>query len=549
MPLAPQPPTAQSPPAPAVRPGLTLAAVALGLMMVMLDSTVVSIANPTIGRDLGASLPDLQWVTNGYLLAVATGVITGGKLGDRFGRKRVFLTGVSGFALASLLCALSGSIGMLIGARVLQGLFGALLLPNTLAILRATFPPERLQQAVGAWAGSSAIALASGPIVGGLLVEHVTWESIFLVNLVLGGIALTVGWRVITESRGDGAGTRFDLLGVVLLSGGLFALVWGVIKAQDHGWSSAYTLGFLAAAAALLAGWLAWEARGARSPLVPLELFRSRTLAAGVALVMLAIFALFGVLFFLTLYLQRVHGFSPVEAGVRLLPLTCLVAVSAPIGGQLVARFGPRPSMVAGMLLVAGGLVGLSGVAPDSGYGALWPCFVLVGLGVGQVQTSASQAILGSAPERLAGIAGGLQTTMLQVGGALGTSVLGSILASRVADDYPGELVARGVAAGPAGLLSERTADAVAQGVVPVPPQVPPGMAGRVTEAGMQAFTNGLGTVMLVGASVALTGALIGLLAGQRTTRTRVAARPEIRQASSRNAATSSPDARSVTPS
>src|ERR1700754_3281061 len=231
--------TSSSPALGAVRPRgrdnpwLTLAAVALGIMMVGLDATVVGVANPTIAADLGASLADLQWVTNGYLLALAALLIVGGKLGDRFGRKRVFMIGVVGFALMSLLCALAKTIELLVIARVLQGVAGAMLMPNTLALLRSAFPPAELNRAVGIWGASSAIAIASGPIVGGLLVEHVSWQSIFLLNLPLGLLAAVVAWLWVTESRETTVSSSFDLPGVALLSGGLFLVIWALIKAQD----------------------------------------------------------------------------------------------------------------------------------------------------------------------------------------------------------------------------------------------------------------------------------------------------------------------------
>lgn len=321
-------------------PGFTLLAVALGVMMVALDGTVVSVANPTIERDLSASLSGLQWVTNGYLLALAVALITGGKLGDLFGRRRAFMGGVAGFALASLGCALSGSIGMLVAFRVIQGVAGALLMPNTLAILRATFPPEQLTKAVGVWGATSALAVASGPIVGGLLVEHVSWESIFLLNLPLGLITLVVTATVVTESRETTVGRGFDFPGLALLSAGLFLLIWALIKAQSHGWLSGYVLGFGIAGLVLLAGFAVREHRAA-SPMLPLDVFASRSVSAGTALTIIGFIGLFGVLFFITLYLQNVHGYSPVETGVKMLPLTLTFIVSPVIGSVLTERIGP----------------------------------------------------------------------------------------------------------------------------------------------------------------------------------------------------------------
>jgi EmrB/QacA subfamily drug resistance transporter len=486
-------------------PWLTLVAVAFGLMMVGLDNTIVAVANPTIGRHFGASLGGLQWVTNAYLLAVATGLITGGKLGDRFGRKRIFLIGTSGFALASLACGLSGSLTQLVAFRVVQGLFGAMLLPQTLAILRATFPAERLAQAVGFWAGASSVAIASGPIIGGLLVEHVSWQAIFFVNVPVAALSVTVGTLVIRDSKDLSSGRGFDVPGVLLLSGGLFSLIWGLIRAESHGWGSTSVVSFLAAAAILLTAFVVRQ-RVARSPLIPLSLFHSARFSAGVGLVVAVAFCLFGVLFYITLYLQRVHGYSPVGAGVRMLALTAVIGVSAPVGGMIVGRIGPRLPLAGGFTLIAIGLVGLSQLGPSSSYLGVWPWFLLMGIAVGMVQTGASQAIVGNAPRDRAGIASGIQTTALQVGAVLGTSVLGTIMSSRVASVFTGKLVSAGVPGGTAQQLSS-SSHAVAQGIVP-PVGGSPDVARAVTTASLNSFTSGLEAAFLVATGVALVAAV-----------------------------------------
>ena len=391
-------------------PAWTLVAVALGVMMVAIDGTVVSVANPTISRDLHASLADLQWVTNGYLLSLAVLLIVGGKLGDRFGRRTIFSIGIVGFALMSLGCALSSSIGELIVFRVLQGVAGAMLMPNTLAILRSTFPPETLGRAVGIWGGSTALATASGPIVGGLLVQHVSWQSIFLLNLPLGALALAVTLSVVRDSRDLTSGRGFDLPGVATLSGGLFCIVWALIETDSHAWASAYTIAFLAAGLVLLVAFVVRESSTSR-PLLPLKLFRSRSLSAGTVLVLLGFLGLFGVLFFVTLYLQNVHGYSPVATGVRLLPLTGVFAFSAPIGGVLTARFGPRIPLLVGMLLLGVAMLGLRGISVHSGYLSLWPWFLALGIALGLTVVASTEAIVGNAPVEVGGVAGGLQTT------------------------------------------------------------------------------------------------------------------------------------------
>jgi EmrB/QacA subfamily drug resistance transporter len=497
----------------AANPWLSLVAVALGVMMVGLDGTVVGVANPTIAKDLDASLAGLQWVTNGYLLALAVLLIVGGKLGDRYGRKKVFIVGIVLFALTSLGCALSSTIEQLIAFRVLQGVGGALLLPNTLAILRASFPPEQLNQAVGAWGGSSAIAVASGPIIGGLLVENVSWESIFLLNLPLGLLAAIVAARWVTESKESTASSSFDVPGVALLSGGLFLVIWALIKAQDHGWGSAYVLGFAAVGLLLLVGFGLRE-RSTREPLLPLDLFANRSLSAGVVLIIVAFFALFGVLFFIGLYLQNVHGYSPVATGVRLLPLTATFAISAPLGGVLTQRFGPRAPLFAGMLILIVCFIGLSDLSVDSSYNAQWPFYFGIGLAMGMIIVASTEAVVGNAPVDQGGIAGGLQSTANQLGGVLGTAVLGSVLVSAVGSSLMDNLLKAGVPRATATQVAAQK-ELVGQGVAPVTPDMSASVAHAVTDASFAAFMDGLHAAMHVSIGLAVVGALLALLVGR----------------------------------
>ncbi|MDA8275931.1 MAG: MFS transporter [Actinomycetota bacterium] len=490
-------------------PAWTLVAVALGVMMVGLDGTVVSIANPYIARSLHGSLADLQWVTNAYLLVLAVLLIPMGYLGDRFGRKTVFLVGVAGFALMSLSVGLVGSMAGVIAFRALQGAFGAMLMPNSLAIIRNTFPPEKLNSAVGIWGGATAISVASGPIVGGLLVEHVSWESVFYVNVPVGALALVIGMLLLAESRVERPG-RFDVPGLGLLGAGLFGIVFGLIKASTWGWGDARTLALLAGGVALVGLFGVVEARTAE-PLLPMRLFRRRSITFGTVTVLLGFFAMFGVLFFVTLYLQNVHGYDPVEAGVHMLPLTAVFVVASPLGGVLNQRFGPKLVVPLGMAMVGVGLVLLLSLQPASGYVHLWPSFVLVGMGVGMVIVASSDAIVANAPRDDAGVAGGLQSTALQLGGVLGTSILGSVLVTRVGSALVGSLVGAGVP----GALATRlhaTTELVAQGAAPTFPGAPARLQQAVVAGSHHAFMTGLHIAILVAAVAAFVAAVLGLL-------------------------------------
>jgi EmrB/QacA subfamily drug resistance transporter len=495
----------------AVRQGWTLASVAFGVIMVGLDGTVVAIANPYIGRALHGSLADLQWVTNAYLLALAVLLIPMGNLGDRIGRKKVFLAGVAGFALSSLGVGVAGSISGVILLRAVQGVFGAMMMPNTLGIIRNTFPPDKLNRAVGIWGGSSAISIAGGPIVGGLLVEHVNWQSVFFLNVPVGAVALVIGLAVLAESR-DLAPRRFDVGGVLLLGASLFCIVFSLVKAETWGWTALRTLGLLVGGIVLLAVFAAYESR-VQDALVPMKLFRSISLSVGTIAVLLEFFAMYGVLFFVTLYLQNVHGYDPVAAGVHLLPLTAMFMVASPLGAILNEKLGGRVAVPFGMACLGVGMLLLLALEPASGYIHLWPSFVLVGLGVGIVVVASSDAIVANAPAEEGGVAGGLQSTSVQLGGVLGTSVLGSILATKVGASFSHDLVARGVPMQLAAKL-QAARQLVTEGVAPHLSAAPGLLQAAVNSGANAAFMSGLHLALLVGAGVSFLAALVGILIG-----------------------------------
>jgi EmrB/QacA subfamily drug resistance transporter len=489
-----------------MRARLTLIVVSLGVMMVGIDGSVVSIANPFIARSLNASLADLQWVTNAYLLALAVLLIVGGKLGDRYGRKRMFLIGVIGFALSSVAIGLVGSISGVIAFRVLQGAFGAILMPNTLALLRSAYSEDELTRAVGTWSSAAGAATAAGPILGGLLVDNVSWESVFYLNVPVAIATLALGIPYLLESR-ESHRDPIDWPGVLTLAGGLSALIYALVKGQEWGWVAGRTLGTLGLAVMLLVAFVYAEAR-ASAPLLPLWLFKDRSVSMGSLIVLLNFFALFGVLFFVSLYLQSVSGYSALSAGLRTLPLTAVFSLSSPIGARITTRYGPRVPIGFGLLAVALALLLLTGLEPNSPYWHLWPEFILLGMGIGFVISASTEAIVGNVDIDHAGVAGGLQATSIQLGGVLGTAVLGSVLAGRVGSVLFGKLTSAGVAPDLAHqVLAQK--EIVGQGVAPIPPGTSQPVAAAIAHGSHAAFMSGLHLSMLVAAIITLIGAAL----------------------------------------
>jgi len=493
-------------------PGLTLVAVAIGMMMVGIDGTIVAVANPAIQAQLHASLAGIQWVTNGYLLALAVLLIPAGKAGDRFGHKKVFLIGAAGFAAASAGVGLSGDVArstaLVILFRVVQGAFGAMLQPTALALLRRNFPAEKLNSALGVWGAVIGASTAAGPIVGGLLVQHVNWEACFYVNIPVALVTLAVGLLVLRETSTSAADRSFDLPGVGLLSVFLFTLVWTMIKGGAYGWGSTKTIALIVVATLAVTAFIVRESK-AQQPLLPLRLFRSVPLSAGVVLVMTLMFGMFGAMFFMTFFFENVHGLTPVDTGVRLLPLTGMMIVASPISGRLITRTGPRGPLVGGMLLAALALFGLSRIGLTSSLNDTIVWFALLGLGLSPVVVGATDVIVGNAPVELAGVAGGLQSTAMQVGGTIGTAVLGAVMAARVGALLPGRWSAAHLP--PDALAGAESATSV--GVAPVPPGTPAPLADLITAVSHATFVSGMSAAFLVAAIVALGGAGIATLA------------------------------------
>jgi EmrB/QacA subfamily drug resistance transporter len=405
--------------------GWTLAIVSVALFMVTLDNLVVTNALVSIREDLGASLEDLEWTVNAYTLSYAVFLLTAAALGDRFGRRRVFAVGIGLFTLASAAAAFAPSTEALIAARALQGLGGAVITPLSLTLLSEAFAAEKRGLALGIWSGVSGLGVALGPVVGGAVVEGLSWQWIFLLNVPIGLALGPAAMRMLRESRG--ANPSLDLPGVALASTGLLGLVFGIVRAQELGWTSTTVIGSIAAGAGLLTAFAVWETR-TETPMLPMRFFRNRTFAAtnGVSLAMF--FGAFGSIFLLAQFFQVAQGYSPLEAGLRTLPWTAMPIFVAPIAGILSDRIGSRPLMATGLALQAAGLSWIAIVTePTAAYALFVPGFVLTGSGMAMVFAPAANAVLGSVRPDEAGQASGATNTVREIGGVLGVAVLATI--------------------------------------------------------------------------------------------------------------------------
>ncbi len=402
----------------------TFAITSTALFMVVLDNLVVSTALPVIRTDLGATIEELEWTVNAYTLTFAVFLLTGAALGDRFGRKRMFMVGIAIFTGASAAAALAPSMDWLIAARAVQGVGGALVTPLTLTILSAAVPRERRGMALGAWSGIAGLAVAMGPLVVGAVVDGISWQWIFWLNVPVGLVLLPLATRL-QESRGPDR--ALDLPGLALASLGLLGVVWGLVHGNAEGWASTEILGSLAAGALLLAAFVAWESRAAR-PMLPMRLFRSRAFSAANGASLFMYFGMFGSIFLLTQFFQTVQGYSPLEAGLRVLPWTAMPMVVAPIAGALSDRVGGRPFMALGLGLQAAGLAWIAAVSePTVDYASLVGPFVLSGIGMGMFFAPVANVVLSAVRPHEEGKASGANNAIREVGGVLGVAVLASI--------------------------------------------------------------------------------------------------------------------------
>jgi EmrB/QacA subfamily drug resistance transporter len=400
----------------------------LGSLMAALDTLVVSTALSAIRLDLGASIEELEWTVNAYNLSFAVFLITAAALGDRYGRRRLYATGLGLFAVASAACALAPDVGWLIAARAVQGLGGALVLTLGLALLSSAFPPERRGAAIGLFSAITGISVASGPLVGGAVVEGIDWEWIFWLNVPIGLAAVPLVLTRIRESFGPDTGLDFP--GLALVTGAAFATVWGLVRGNPAGWGSIEVVGALAAGVLLAGAFVAWELR-AREPMLPMSFFRSRAFSAGNAAIFFTFASLFTGVFFFAQLLQTVLGQGPLEAGLRLIPWTATFITVAPIAGTLADRFGERPFMAGGLLLQAVGLAWIA-VLADAGvtYGELVIPLIVAGVGVSMAIPSGQNAVVGSVPEAAIGKAAGANSMARELGGVFGIAVTVAVFAA-----------------------------------------------------------------------------------------------------------------------
>jgi EmrB/QacA subfamily drug resistance transporter len=417
--------------APENRKWWTLGAVSVGLFMIMLDNTVVNVALPSIRKDLGISISELEWVVNAYALTFGVLLLTGGKLADLLGRRAIFIAGLVIFTGSSLWCGLAGGAASLIAARTVQGVGAALMNPATLSIITATFPPRQRGTAIGIWAGVSALALAFGPIVGGVLTQDIHWSWIFFVNIPV-GIAGVVGALVfIDESKDSSREQRLDLPGLLTSAIGLFALTFGLIETNDNAWTSARVLSLFAIAVVFLVAFVMLELHQ-RLPMLDMKLFKNATFSGANSVMFLVGLAMFGIFFYNSLFLQNVLHYGAIKTGATFLPMTVLIIFVAPVAGRLADRIGPRWLMGAGMTLLTGSLLLFATLDAQSSWWAILPGLLVGGVGMAITMAPTTAAAMSSVPVDQAGVGSAVINSMRQVGGSLGIALMGALVATAV---------------------------------------------------------------------------------------------------------------------
>ena len=475
---------------------IVLLTMCFALFMAMLDNTVVNVALPTIQLKLRAGFSALQWIVDGYVLAFASLLLTGGILGDRYGRKRMFLSGLALFTLASAGCGLSGSASMLIAFRALQGVGGAMLIPGTLSILTVTFPPQERAQALGIWAGVSGIALALGPTLGGYLVDHVGWQSVFFLNIPIGIAGFIVATRVVRESHSEFQ-RRLDFGGLALGTLALVSLTFGIIEANDKGWRDPLIVATLIGFVVFSVAFLMWERRSDHA-MLPLALFRVPAFAAGNAIAFAISLGMFGTFFFMALYMQQIRGYRPFSAGLRLLPLTVMIIVVAPNAGRLASKYGSRWPMTFGLTMAGSGLLLMTRLTVGTPYILMVPVMMIMGIGMASTIAPMTAAVMNSVGPQRAGLGSAMTNTSREVGGVFGIALLGTLLTTKMKASL-------GAAAGLG--IEQRRALAAAAGHTPLPYLVK--QLGAQGGIAISAWMDGFRLALTVGGMVLLVAAFV----------------------------------------
>ena len=479
-----------------------LGVLALSLLVITMGNTILNVGLPTIRDELDATSSQLQWITDSYLLVFAGLLLAAGSLGDRFGRKRALLGGLVVFAIGSIMSALSDSATALIVSRAVMGIGAAAIMPTTLSILTNIFPADERPKAIAAWAAVSGLGIALGPISGGFLIEHFSWNSIFLVNLPIVAACLIAGLVLVPESR-DPASPKLDLAGTGLSIAGLSVIVWALIEAPEHGWGSATILGAFAAGAAIVTAFIAWERR-TDHPMLDVRVFRNLRFSAASISITFVFFALMGVMYFLTTYLQSVLGYSALETGVRVLPIAIGMIVASKMSLAMTRLFGTKLVVAAGLGTIAVALAMVSRFEADSGYLEIAMALGGIGQGIGLAMSPATEAIMGALPRAKAGIGSAMNDVVREVGGTLGIAVLGSILASSYASGMDDATAGLPPAAAEAASDSVGAAQQVAA-------EIGGGAGARLIDTANLAFVDAMSTTATLAAGAAVIGALIAL--------------------------------------
>lgn len=477
---------------------LTLVVLSLSLVIIGLDNTILNVALPTLVRELGASSSELQWMVDSYVLVFAGLLLTMGALGDRFGRKLALNSGLVIFGVASVFAAFADTASALIIARSFMGIGGALIMPSTLSIITNIFSGAERGRAIAAWAAVAGLGIVVGPALGGWLLENFWWGSIFLINIFIVGAAIGLGFFLVPESK-DPAATPLDPVGALLSIVGLTVLVYAIIEAPAEGWTSGLVLGAFACAVVLLGAFLWWEWR-AEHPMLRLEFFKNPRFSAASGAITMVFFAMFGTVFLLTQHLQFVLGFTPLEAGIRVMPVATMI-IAAPLAARVVEKVGTKLVVTLGLTTVAVAMGWLATIDINSGYGHIALTLSLLGLGMGSAMAPATESIMGSLPLAKAGVGSAMNDTTRQIGGALGVAILGSILASSYGTAMAP--VVQGLPPQAAEIAGDSVGGAIR-------------VAGEIGEAGAalvaaanQAFVDAMSSAVWVAAVIALLGAAL----------------------------------------